>query len=120
MFPPQTYEGPNESHRKFCNSYRYLNALYYLVVACRGQLQTRLNEDLKKPGIAVGIVTHVISNTQVQFVSVHKEDARAMAVNFDGFLSTFRKQTIVSAYLLDLSPRNKSTVSEGSPIQFMS
>jgi len=98
MFPTETYRGPNRSHRKFYESYGYLNALYYLVVSCRERLQAKLNEDLQKPGVAVGVVTHPVSRTQFQAVVVHKDDARRMANDFGGFMLTFQQQTIVSAY----------------------
>ncbi len=98
MFPTETYRGPNRSHRKFYENYGYLNALYYLVVSCRERLQAKLNEDLQKPGVAVGVVTHPVSRTQFQAVVVHKDDARRMANDFGGFMLTFQQQTIVSAY----------------------
>ena len=98
VFPSETYRGPNCCHSKFRDGFGYLNALYYLVVSCRGQLQARLQEDIQKPGVAVGVVTNAISTAQFQGVFVHKEDARHMAGDFDGFLLTFQHQTIVSAY----------------------
>jgi len=52
----------------------------------------------KKPGVAVGVVTHPVSRTQFQAVVVHKDDARRMANDFGGFMLTFQQQTIVSAY----------------------
>ena len=119
-FPTETYKGSNKSHRKFRDTYGYLNALYYLVVSCRSQLENRLSEDIKKPGIAVGVVTHPISNTQFQGVFVHKEDARQMAADFGCFLATFQRQTIISSYrvlmiyltefLLEISDRHLVTL----------
>ena len=98
VFPTETYRGPNRSHLKFRDRYGYLNALYYLVVSCRENLESRLRNDLQKPGVAFGVVTHGISRTQFQGVFVHKTDAQKMAEDFSGFISIFQCQTIVSAY----------------------
>ena len=99
-FPSETYKGPNISHIKFRETYGYLNALYYLVISCQSQLEKKLNDDLASDGVAFGVVTHPISTTQFQVVTVHKEDARELAQDFGGFIATFQKQTIVSAYRL--------------------
>ena len=98
MFPAETYRGPNRSHEKFRDAYGYLNGLYYLVMSCRKQLENRLHDDLQKPGVAMGVVTHVVSLSQFQGVILNKDDARRMACDFDRFVLTFQRQTIVSAY----------------------
>jgi hypothetical protein len=97
-FPAESYRGPNPSHVTFHDRHGYLNALYYLVVSCRGALEAKLQNDLEKPGIAIGVVTNAISKTQFQGVFVHTADAKLMANDFGRFLLTFQQQTIAGAY----------------------
>ena len=98
MFPQKPYEAANRSHMQFRSEFVYLNALYYLVVSCKDTLNQKLVEDLKKGGIAVGMVTHAISKSQVQSVIVYSSDAEKMANDFDGFINLTNQQAFVSSH----------------------
>lgn len=98
QIPIRTYAGPNEAHTKFSHQYRYLNALYYLVVSNKEALTSNLKSVSKAPDSIIGVVTHPISNKQFQGVFVPANDARDMANNFSIFLSVLQKQTITASY----------------------
>lgn len=98
MFPSNPYESSNVSHLQFRREFVYLNALYYLIVQCKDALKQRLNDDIKKGGVAVGMVTHAISNKQFQGVFLHRTDAESMANDFDGFITLTSHQVFVSSH----------------------
>ncbi len=105
------YEGHNSAHRKFLGEYKYLNALYYLLYSTKDILRTHLENkiadgDREAPKYgrtqvrALFIVTHPISNTQFKVVTVKRDDAVAMAADFDGFLRTVRIHCINASHRL--------------------
>lgn len=96
--PRNTYSGPNNSHIRFSQQYRYLNALYYLIVSNKEVLATNLTRASQTPDSVIGVVTNAISKTQFQGVFVPANDAKEMANNFPGFLAVLNKQTISSSY----------------------
>jgi len=96
--PARHYVGPNHAHRMFVERYRFLNALYYLIVSNKPLLKNNLLEASKTPDSVVGVVTHAISKTQFQGVFVPANEAREMAEDFGSFLSVLQHQTIVTAY----------------------
>jgi len=96
--PTRHYVGPNHAHRTFVEKYRFLNALYYLIVSNRQVLQANLLEATKIPDSVVGVVTHAISKTQFESVLVPANDAREMAQDFGSFLAVLQQQTIATAY----------------------
>ena len=96
--PRNTYSGPNASHIRFSQNYRYLNALYYLIVSNKEVLATNLKKASQTPNSVIGVVTNPISNTQFQGVLVPANDAKNMANNFPGFIAVLNKQTISSSY----------------------
>ncbi len=98
MVPKKPYEARNKSHIQFRNEFVYLNALYYLIISCKDSLNKRLVDDLKKRGVAVGVVTHAISKSQFQSVLVHCSDAQRMADDFDGFINLTNQQMFVSSH----------------------
>lgn len=96
--PTKTYTGLNEAHSKFAHQYRYLNALYYLIVSNEKTLASNLKRASQTTNSVIGVVTHSISNTQFQGVFAPVNDARDMVNNFHHFLSILQKQTITSSY----------------------
>ena len=100
------YEGPNRSHRKFRANYKYLNALYYLVVSGRQCLRAHLAKQLAKGeaeatpkrGFALGVVTDVISQTEFSAVTVSGSDLRDMIDDFSGFTDTLARQSVIGAH----------------------
>ncbi len=96
--PRNTYSGPNLSHTRFSLQYRYLNALYYLVVSNKKVLADNLKSASQTPDSLIGVVTNAISNMQFQGVFVPANDARNMADDFSGFLDVLNRQTISSSY----------------------
>ena len=97
-FPSKPYAGPNNSHKIFRKEFVYLNALYYLLISCKDTLHQKLIHDLREQWLAKGIVTHGISKTQFQVVTVYRKDAKKMASNFDGFVKVFNQQVFVSSH----------------------
>ena len=98
MFPPKPYEFSNISHVQFRSEFVYLNALYYLIVRCKDDLKQKLTDDIKKGGVAVGMVTHAISNKQFQGIFLHRSDAEKMVNDFDGFIALTSYQVFVSPH----------------------
>lgn len=96
--PTRHYVAPNHAHRTFIEKYRFLNALYYLVVSNRQVLKENLAEATKTPDSVVGVVTHPISKTQFQGVFVPANDAREMAQDFGSFLTVLEHQVIATSY----------------------
>lgn len=63
------YEGPNSAHKAFRQEFKYLNALYYLIVSAKDRLHEHLKRAManaedaaeargKDRKYALGIVTH--------------------------------------------------------------
>jgi len=96
--PTRHYVAPNHAHRTFIKKYRFLNALYYLIVSNQRVLKAKLLEATKTPNLAVGVVTHPISKTQFQGVFVPANDAREMAHDFGSFLTVLQHQAIATTY----------------------
>ena len=97
--PLRHYVGENHAHKVFVEKYRFLNALYYLVVSNKQVLEENFQKACQPPAKVVGVVTHPISNTQFQGVFVPTQDAFEMAEDFDGFVKIFNHQTICTSYL---------------------
>ena len=108
LFP---YEGRTRSHAKFREKFKYANALYYLIVSGKDLLREHLATELRnakrealKQGRPPGwpqvlcIVTNPISRTQFEAVMVHSTDAKAMVKDFDPFIATHIRQSIISAH----------------------
>ncbi len=104
-----SYVGHNAAHRKFLAEFKYLNCYYYLFFSAKDELQTHLayavedadriaREQGRVKARALGIITHVISNTQLQVVEVPRPDAATMAANFDGFLQTVSKHCVIASH----------------------
>jgi|LGVE01.1.fsa_nt_gb hypothetical protein len=98
MIPQKPYEAPNRSHIQFRREFVYLNALYYLVVSCKDSLRQKLVDDLKRGGVALGIVTHAINKSQFQSVLVYSSDAKRMANDFEGFINLTNQQVFISSH----------------------
>jgi hypothetical protein len=104
------YEGRTRSHAKFRERFKYVNALYYLIVTGKDLLREHLatqprngkrqaSELGRPPGWShiLGVVTNPISQTQFEAVMVHSTDAEAMVEDFDRFIATHERQCIISA-----------------------
>ena len=102
--PRNPYVGPTRSHAKFRAKYKYVNALYYLVVTGKDCLQEKLQTELSKypEGYYLGMVTHVISNTEFSIVGMHRSDAEDMVRSFDPFIAMHQRQCIISVHRLIL------------------
>ncbi len=101
------YEGQNRAHRIFREEFKYLNAMYYLVVSDKDSLRRHLESKMARmdkaagpsgASYALGIVTHVISGTQFQGVSVPKPDAKAMLDHFNRFIDLLNRHSIIAAH----------------------
>ncbi len=103
------YEGPNAAHQAFRQEFKYLNAMYYLIVTGKDSLQQHLGREVadaerraqlrgKDGKYALGVVTHVISASQIQGVHVSKSDAEAMVGNFDGFIDLLNRHCVIAAH----------------------
>ena len=103
------YEGPNRAHRRFRQEFKYLNALYYLILSGKDILREHLQLQMAQAdrdaaatrstdGYALTIVTNVISKTQFQGISVAKPDAETMLRDFDGFIDLLNRHSIIAAH----------------------
>ncbi len=104
--PLSPYEGRTRSHAKFREKFKYANALYYLIVTGKDRLREHLAAELGKrrtelPYI-LGMVTHVVSQTEMALVTIHSTDAQAMIDDFDQFIATHDRQCIISAHRMGL------------------
>ena len=103
------YEGQNGAHKSFRQEFKYLNALYYLIVSAKDVLRQDLQRTMKEAEVlsalhgkdgkyAFGMVTHPISTTQCQFISVAEPEARTMVQNFDGFIDLLGRHCVIAAH----------------------
>lgn len=114
----------SESYSMFRDEFIYLNALYYLVVSCKDSMKEKLTQelDIDKGAVAIGMVTHSISNTQFQSVLIKRNDGLKMVDDFDNFIQLTNYQVIVSSHrmlvnyfhnlLLELSGQDLVTLAE--------
>lgn len=105
----RSYEGPNRAHKSFRREFKYLNALYYLIVSSKDSLRVHLQNRMTEAeaaaeargrdgAYALGIVSHSISTSQFQGICVGKPDAEIMVTNFDGFIDLLGRHCIISAH----------------------
>ena len=105
------YEGPNDAHKAFRQEWKYLNALYYLVVSGKDVLREHLKSQMANAEAtatargtdgkyALGLVTHGISTSQFRFIGVRGSDAKTMVNNFHGFIDTLSRHCVIAAHRL--------------------
>jgi hypothetical protein len=103
------YEGPNDAHKAFRQEFKYLNALYYLIVSAKDVLREHLKRAMadaeaaaatqgRDGKYALGIVTHPISTSQFQAIYVPKPDAETMVHDFDGFIDVLNRHCIIGVH----------------------
>ena len=105
------YEGRTRSHQKFREQFKYVNALYYMIVTGQGALQEHLQATLSNTGAQnsergvpdgrpyiLGVVTNVISPTEFSHVGVHSIDVEAMINDFDPFLTAHNSQCVIDSH----------------------
>ena len=103
------YEGHNGAHRSFRQEFKYLNALYYLIVSAKDLLRQHLERSMKHAEVdaalrgqdgkyVLGMVTHSIFTTQFQAICVSEPDARAIVQHFDEFIELLGRHCVIAAH----------------------